>query len=74
MIGYGDFGWMGGFGWFVMLLVWAVVIALVVWGAGSLLRARDRASEPTPLEILKRRYAAGEITATEFEQAKRALA
>ena len=57
---YGDFGWMGGFGWLVMLLVWALVIALVVLGAGALFRARDRASESTPLEILKRRYAAGE--------------
>jgi uncharacterized membrane protein len=73
MIGYGDFGWMVGFGWLMMLLVWAVVIALVVLGAGAVFRARDRASEPMPLEILKRCYAAGEITATEFEQAKRAL-
>ena len=74
MMGYGDFGWMGGFGWLWMVLVWAVVIALVVWGAGALFGTRRRAAEPTPLDVLKRRYAAGEITTAEFEQTKRALA
>jgi uncharacterized membrane protein len=36
--------------------------------------SRGSPSEPTPIEILRRRYAAGEISAAEFEQAKRALA
>ncbi len=74
MMGYGDFGSMGGFGWVWMVLVLAVVIALVVWGAGNVFGVRDGAAEPTPMEILRRRYAAGEITADEFEQARRAIA
>jgi len=74
MMGYGDFGFMGGFGWLWMVVIWAVVIALVVWGAGSVFAARGSTGEPTPLQILQRRYAAGEITPAEFEQAKRALA
>jgi putative membrane protein len=74
MMGYGDFGSMGGLGWIWMVLVLAVVIALVVWRAGSVFGIRGGASEPTPMEILRKRYAAGEITADEFEQAKRTLA
>jgi putative membrane protein len=68
MMGYGDFGWMGGFGWLWRVLVWAVVIALVFWGAAALFGTRRRAAEPTPLDVLKQRYAAGEITAAEYEQ------
>ena len=74
MMGYGDFGGMGGFGLLWMVLIWAVVIALVVWGTGSVFGSRRGTSELTPLEILRRRYAAGEITSAEFEQARRALA
>jgi putative membrane protein len=74
MMGHGDFGSMGGFGWVWMVLLLAVVIALVVWGAGSVSGFRGGSSEPTPMDILRRRYAAGEITADEFEQAKLAIA
>jgi putative membrane protein len=74
MMGYGDFGSMGGFGWVWMVLVLAAVIALVVWGAGNVFGTRGGAAEPSPMDILRRRYAAGEITADEFEQAKRAIA
>ena len=74
MMGYGDFGWMGGGGSVWMLLGWALVLALVVWGASTSLRSRGgEPREPLPLEILKRRYAAGELTASEFEQAKHVL-
>ncbi len=61
-------------GLWVVLILAAVIGMLVVWGPGVLSSTRGRAAEPAPLEILKRRYAAGEITVTEFEQAKRALA
>jgi putative membrane protein len=74
MMDYGDFGWMGGFGWVWMVLVPAVVIILVVWGMSTGFGSRGSTPEPTPLEILRRRYAAGEITAAEFEQAKQAIA
>ena len=73
MMGYGDFGWMSGFGWLWMVLFLGALIALLVWGADTLFGTRDRAPQPAPLDILKWRYAAGEITQSEFEQAKRAL-
>jgi len=74
MMGYGDFGGMGGFGWLWMVVIGVVVIALVLWGASSVFGFRGKAPEPTPLDVLRRRFAAGEITAAEFEQAKSALA
>jgi hypothetical protein len=49
MTGYGEFGWMGGFGWLVMLLVWAMVIT---WWSGARVPSTVRATAP-----LNRRYA-----------------
>lgn len=55
-----------------MLLFW---IALAVWAVGALREnRRSSAGEETPLEILRRRYADGEIGLQEFEQAVRTLA
>lgn len=77
------FGMMRGFGWgFVgigfifMVAFWAMVI----WGIVSLIRwfAAMAGSNPThqgasALEILKQRYARGEINKEEFEQKKKDL-
>jgi putative membrane protein len=74
-MGYGYYGeMMGGLGWVWMLLILAAVVALVVMGARTGFWPRERAVESTPLDILRRRYAAGEITAQEFEQAKHVIA
>ena len=69
-------GMMGGFGWLgmlTMLLFWIGVIALVIWGLNTLFSARQASVEPDALEILKRRYARGEISREEFVQAREAL-
>ncbi len=65
--------WFGG-GW--MIIFW---IGLIV-GAFFLVkylvdqnRSSSTGKESTPLEILKRRYASGEITQEEFEQKKKDL-
>jgi putative membrane protein len=72
---YGYYGgMMGGFGWVWMVLLLAVVIALVVWATRTSVWSRRDAGESTPLDTLRQRYAAGEITAAEFEQAKRLIA
>lgn len=70
MYGYDHGGWMFG-GGLVMLLVWLVPIALLVW----LISAWVKRSGPDPagknaLDILKERYARGEIGRDEFEQKK----
>lgn len=72
-------GWMGGDGWgwgmggIFMVLFWVAVIVAVVlvakWVGAS--NAAPRTS--TPLEILKERYARGEIDKKEFEQKKQDL-
>ncbi|RJQ49254.1 MAG: SHOCT domain-containing protein [Gammaproteobacteria bacterium] len=69
----GSFGWFGpGFGGFFMILVWVLVIAgvaaLIKWLASSSTQRGE-----TPLEILKARYARGEISKEEYERMRREL-
>lgn len=73
MMGYGGFGAMGAFGWIWMVLVWVVVVGLVVWGVSALLGGRTGGNEADALEILRKRYARGEISQAEYDQAKHAL-
>ncbi|MFN7085225.1 MAG: SHOCT domain-containing protein [Burkholderiales bacterium] len=71
MYGYGHGGWMFG-GGLMMLLVWLVPIALVVWLASSWFRRAGTGSGgKTALDVLKERYAGGEIGQDEFERKKR---
>ncbi len=80
-MGQGMMGWGYGMGWFGMIfmaLFWVAVIVgiifLIRWlflSAGA--KGHGVTSEDSPLEILKRRYARGEINKEEFEQKKRDL-
>jgi putative membrane protein len=72
---WGGWGWGMGFGWIFMILFWALVIlgivALARWiffTGGSAGGAGKR-----PLDILKERYARGEITRDQYEQMRRDL-
>lgn len=72
----GGYGLMAGMGWLgvlAMALFWIGIIALVVWGVRNLFPNRRADVEPDALEILRRRYARGEISSAEFEQARAAL-
>ncbi len=82
--GYG--WWSGGYpmGWMwgawgigmmlMMLLFWGLVIAAIVLGVRWLV-GQPKVSQPdSALEILRQRYARGEINREEFEQKKRDLA
>lgn len=78
---WGDWGWGGGWGWGMigaahMVLWWVLIIlgiaVLAKWLFSS--GAHDaRATGGNALEILKERYARGEIGKDEFEQKKRDL-
>ena len=74
---HGDgWGWMI-MGWITMAVFWVLgiagVVALVRWGSSRVIP--DRHDYPdTPLEILRRRYAAGELTKEQFESMKRDVA
>lgn len=68
--GHGFFG--GGLMW----LFWIVLIVLVVWGLSSMAGGsapRSGGGGKTALDILKERYARGDIDRDEFEQKKRDL-
>jgi putative membrane protein len=71
MHGYGPWGMMGGYGmglmWIIPLIIIVLVIVLVIrW-------ARPAGVAETPIDILKKRYAKGEITKDEFDQKKKDL-
>ncbi|HVB48947.1 MAG TPA: SHOCT domain-containing protein [Burkholderiales bacterium] len=71
-----NYGWGGmGFDGTGMLVFWLLLIAIVAIGLRWVVPGRTprAGSEDTPLEILKRRYARGEIDQDEFERAKRTL-
>jgi len=69
-------GWgvMGPLMWFFMLLFWGFAILGVVCAIRWLVSRGKPGGEPlpeTPLEILKARYAKGEIGREEFERMKK---
>ncbi|MCJ7710705.1 MAG: SHOCT domain-containing protein [Chloroflexi bacterium] len=77
MMGY---DWAGGGSWLWILgglLLVIGIIVLVVWVFTRTSRAGETptpgSSGPTPNQILGERFARGEITEQEFEQAKKAL-
>ncbi len=65
----GPYGYGGMFMWLILIVLVAVIIYFVIErsrgnGAGG------GATDETPVEILKKRYAKGEITKEEFERMK----
>ena len=70
-------GMMGGFGWVFMLLFWGLAIAGLIFTVQWLLsRGKyDKHDRPyqSPLDVLKSRYASGEISKDEFNRIKRDL-
>ena len=68
-----DYGWgMGfGFGWIAMIIFWAFlllgIVYLVKMIAGG---SKKDDKEKTAIDILKMRYAKGEISKEEFEKIK----
>ena len=72
----GGYGLMAGFGWvgmLVMALFWIGVILLIVWGVSNLASPRQPNVAASAEEILKQRYARGEISREEFVQAHETL-
>lgn len=72
----GGYGLMAGMGWLgimTMAIFWVGVIVLVVWGISTLSAQSRHVGTPDALEILKQRFARGEIGRDEYQQAREAL-
>ncbi len=81
--GWGMMGpWMmGGFGWmWLMPVFWIVFLGLIIWAIVALVRGVSRpgssssSHDESALEMLKRRYARGEINKEEYEEKTKDLA
>ena len=73
----GGWGHMGGFGFggIIMWLIFLILIALVIYFVMQSIKlgSSGHSSKETPLDILKTRYAKGEITKEEFNRMKKDL-
>jgi putative membrane protein len=74
----------GGLGMVLMILFWVAIIVLAIWALGKLFPqmtgftappSRDRPGETaeSPLDILKRRFARGELSQAEYDDMRRKL-
>jgi len=69
---FGNYGVTGGI---IMFIIWIVVIIAAIWIVKELVgkRGEDKGlpSQKSALDILKERYARGEITKEQYEQMKK---
>lgn len=70
--GAGTGAWMV-LGWLTMLVFWGTVIAGVVLLFRVLTRTGSRSSGTSAMDLLRRRYEAGEITREQYEYARQTL-
>ena len=71
---YHGMGWgTWGFGW----IIWIIVLVIIIWGIIKIVSSNSNKpqhhEEENALDILKKRYAKGEITKEQFEQIKKDL-
>ena len=62
-----------------MPIVWILFLGLIIWAVVAAVRpgesrSSDSATTSSALEVLKKRYARGEINKEEYEEKKRDLA
>jgi putative membrane protein len=62
--------YMGFFSGFGMILFWVAFIWLIVW---LINKNKEPEKKETPLQILKERYAKGEITKKQYENMKKEI-
>ena len=74
-MGYGFGGGFGGgyLGMFIGIIIWALIIAGVVWLVIQLTKNKQNGSQQDTKDILKARYAKGEIDKKKFETMSKEL-
>ena len=72
---WGNYGLGMGFGlgWLFMILFWALIILGIVYLVKLIARGEKRSTGEAAIDILKKRYAKGEISREEFEEKKKDL-
>ena len=73
MMGFGMTGGMGFFSIFFMILVIVGIILLVVWLSRKIPERQNNMIEESAMNILKKRYALGEISKEEYEEMKKEI-
>ena len=66
-------GWWMVFGGLWMVVFGGGLVTLIVWVITKLVRRDDSVPKRDPLDVVKERYAKGEISREEFEQLKKDL-
>lgn len=65
---------MMGFGWGLwMMLFWIIIIGLVIYTVFYLITNSNKENKDSSIEILKERFARGEIDQNEFEQKRASI-
>lgn len=70
---FGGFGGMSLLAWASMLLFWGGVIVLAIWVVRRFVPRDQRSDQEIARDMLQRRYAAGEISDAEYQQALKTL-
>jgi putative membrane protein len=73
MYGFDMYGGWWILGMSMMVLFWIAMILLVIWVVRSLSPSQKLSGHDQAQEILRQRYAKGEINAAEYEQARARL-
>lgn len=69
---FGEFGEWHGTMWFFMIIFWILVIMGIIYLVQLTVHRKHKGNN-SPLEILKERYAKGEITEKQYEDMKKKL-
>lgn len=67
-----NYGWQMGYGWFFVIIASIVVISLIAIIMNQK-RNHNRLKYTSPMEIIKERYAKGEISKDEYEEKRKAI-
>lgn len=72
--GWGDYGMGVGFGWLFMILFWILVVLGIIYLVKVLVGGTGKSPpRETAEDILKKRFAKGELSREEFEKAMEVL-